>query len=218
MQIDLNQIVFGNPSLEQAESLKSTNFLDKLFSTLTAYTFPKNDSEAAKAELNYVSGQVVSTLKDSPTKLESYLDYDTQAFLYIQDIVARYYQIVDTDMEVIGTILADINPLIFKLKNHFNRPRPYQLAHYHGIKLYPFRINDSGSASFPSAKSFQSRVICEVIGNYYPEAYEELMALHEDIANSRVSIGVHYPSDVDAGIFGAELVLRDKEFLLKYKI
>ena len=64
----------------------------------------------------------------------------------------------------IRNIYDDIYPLILKLKYKYQRPRPYQLAQYYKLKLFPLRSNSVGTPSFPSGHTIQSQLILGVLG------------------------------------------------------
>jgi len=59
---------------------------------------------------------------------------------------------------------------------------------------------------------------CEVLGNIYPQYYQSLQNLAEDISNSRLYLGLHYQSDIDFSKYCAELVLNHPDFIKKYKL
>jgi hypothetical protein len=120
--------------------------------------------------------------------------------------------------ELVTSIIEDTKPLLLRLKFHFQRPRPYQLAEYYKLKLFPYSSHSDKSPSFPSGHAFEGRILTEVIGNRYPELYSLMVNLFQDICYSRVYLGLHYQSDIDVAIFCAEKVLDCKEFKKKYKL
>jgi hypothetical protein len=61
-------------------------------------------------------------------------------------------------------------------------------------------------------------VILNVIGNKYPTEYQYCKELIEDIAYSRIFLGVHYPSDNDGGREIGKAILKHPEFTKKYGI
>ena len=107
---------------------------------------------------------------------------------------------------------------MFKLKIHFNRPRPFQLANYYQLKLFPFDSYSSNSASFPSGHTVQAFVILNVIANNHPTHYKFCKELIEDIANSRIYLGIHFPTDNDFAKEVGDKILKNKEFSKKYGI
>ncbi len=215
--MNLDEIGYGNPTVQNLKIINTETYLDKAFSDLTSFSFPKNGSDATKEELNHICRMVDFAKKDERL-LKGCAEYD-------KDVKRTYFKVMvdngaDSNkmIEVLEQIENDTLPLLMKLKFFFQRPRPFQLAYYYKLKLMPFKSVSSDSPSFPSGHAYQSKLFSEVLGNHYPEMYGILKQLHEDICLSRVAMGLHYQSDIDVGIFAAEVVLRQKEFAIKYKI
>ena len=53
--------------------------------------------------------------------------------------------------------------------------------------------------SYPSNHTAVGYVVAGVLAKKYPQHEKELLKIAEDNANSRVSLGVHFVSDVEAG-------------------
>lgn len=215
--MNLDEIGYGTPTIQNLKIINKETYLDGAFSDLTSFTFPKNGSDATKEELNHVCRMLELTKRDEGM-LKRYVFYD-------RDIKSIYFKTMigngaDSQrmIELLESVESDTLPLLMKLKFFFQRPRPFQLAYYHKLKLMPYKSISSDSPSFPSGHAYQSKLFFEVLGNHYPEMYGVLKELHEDICQSRVGLGLHYQSDIDVGIFAAEVVLRKKEFAIKYKI
>ena len=177
---------------------------------------PDNDSELTKEELNEVV-EGISLLEDSENELflKRYNSYDRSL---IQTLTTIFKQKGVDVQEVCEEIYHDINPLIAKLKVHFNRPRPYQLANYYKLKLFPFDSFSANSASFPSGHTVQSYVMLNVIGSMYPTHYKFCKQIIDDVAESRINLGLHYQSDNDFAKEVGENILKHKEFAKKYSI
>ena len=154
-------------------------------------------------------------LDENKDYLKRYLSYDRSL---LQSVISIFKQ-KGIDVEQLCTeIYNDINPLVAKLKMHFNRPRPYQLANYYKLKLFPYNSYSANSPSYPSGHTIQSYVILNVIGSKYPAEYKFCKTLISDIVDSRVYLGLHFPTDND---FGREIgykILKHKEFAKKYSI
>ena len=118
--------------------------------------------------------------------------------------------------KVVREIHDDIIPLIVKLKFTYNRPRPYQLSFFKGLKLYPFKSATADSPSYPSGHAYQAKIYAEVLGNIYPKFYKALNDLANDIAWSRLYLGVHYPTDTEFALYMADIVLKHPEFRKKF--
>lgn len=215
--MNLDLITYGNPTQEQLVFLQKETFCDSLFDELSKYTFPKNSSEATIEELN----TIVENIKGVSGKdyfLNRYKAYDRSLKKSFTDLILKDVEDRDAILSTIAQIFEDTNPLLIKLKYYHQRPRPYQLAQYYKLKLFPYESHSANSPSFPSGHAFQSRLITEVIGNLYPQTYALMQKVFMDICYSRVYMGLHYDSDIDVGVFCADKVLALKEFKEKYKL
>jgi hypothetical protein len=214
--MNLNQVTYGNPTQKTKELLSKKGLVDDLFEKLKNTEMPLNDSELTKEELNEVAEGIL-LLEDAENEhfLKRYKSYDRSL---IQTIVSIFKQKGIDVEDVFEEILSDINPLIAKLKTHFNRPRPYQLANYYQLKLFPFDSFSSNSASFPSGHAVQAYVFMNVIGNLNPHLYKFSKSIIDDVFESRINLGLHYSSDIDFSKEVGEKILKHKQFSKKYGI
>ena len=88
----------------------------------------------------------------------------------------------------------DVDIHVLKLKMEYARPRPYEITD----KLKA-ETDTSKSPSFPSGHAVEGYVFAKVLGNKYPKKQKELNSMAEKIAMSRVQMGLHFPSDIEAG-------------------
>jgi membrane-associated phospholipid phosphatase len=122
-------------------------------------------------------------------------------------------------VDTVSTGVADdVIPLITQLKYHFNRPRPGQLAHYYGINLFPDHSYFTNNPSFPSGHTCLTVVTCNVLGNLYPEMFKKMLPVIKEVMDSRVSLGVHFPSDNDMSMVVAKSILANPEFKANYHL
>ena len=214
--MQLNQVTYGNPTQKILEFLNKKGLVDDLFDSLKKETMPTNNSELTKEELNeIVEGISMLENPDNDYFLKRYKSYDRSL---IQSLVTIFKQKGIDVEQLCLNIKDDINPLIAKLKVHFNRPRPYQLANYYKLKLFPFESFSSDSASFPSGHTVQAFVMLNVIGNMHPIHYKYCKQIIEDISESRKLLGLHYASDNDFAIQVGASILKHKDFAKKYSI
>jgi hypothetical protein len=215
--MNLDEITYGNPNKEQLDSIKQTNYLDVLFEELSTYTFPKNSSDATKEELNHIV-DCIKQIEGDEDYIKRYKTYDAHLKKYFTDGIFKGHENENEIRELVDSVMEDIKPLLIKLKYHFQRPRPNQLAEYYKLKLFPYQSISADSPSFPSGHAYQGRILTEVIGNLYPQTYSFMERVFQDICYSRVYMGLHYQSDVDVAIFCADRVLSNKIFKEKYKL
>jgi hypothetical protein len=215
--MDIDSIRYGNPSHDQIPYLSSSTYADVLFPELTIFTFPKNSSEATIEELNSVVDNL-KTIEGNVEFLKRYSVYDRAMIKYFKDGLIKNGIEENEVNGLVDGVIQDTLPLLTKLKYHFQRPRPYQLAEYYKLKLFPYKSYSANTPSFPSGHAFQAKLLTEVIGNNYPDTYAFMRDLFNDICYSRIYLGLHYQSDIDVGIFCAEKVLELKDFKEKYRL
>jgi hypothetical protein len=215
--MNLDSVKYGNPTQEQLPYLTKDSYLNYLFDDLVPFTFPKNSSEATKEELNQLV-DYIEILNKNENHLKWYRIYDRSLKSYFIEGLKKEGVNEEEAIELIFSIMEDTKPLLMKLKYYFQRPRPYQLAEYYKLKLFPFESKSADSPSFPSGHAFQGKLITEVLGNRYPQLYANMLKVFDDICYSRVYMGLHYQSDIDVAIFCAEKVLTDLTFMEKFKL
>lgn len=212
-----DSITWGNPFQKHLPYLESgTSSLDKFIPQLIKFPFPKNSSKGAREELNELVDNV-NDIKSQPETLERYMSYDVSITKTFAQVIIEQ-NLGEKGIDLVDKLLDDTLPLLVKLKFHFQRPRPYQLAEHYKLNLFPFESRTADSPSYPSGHALQARLICSVLGNHFPEKYQFFESLSKDIEYSRVYLGVHYPSDIDYSLFIAETILRDREFKAKYEL
>lgn len=217
----LNKVTYGNISNDLLDELKIKCLADEVIPILdkkygSQLDFPLNNSEGVKQELNSMVEMVRSVFdKDNSEHLARYKRYDKNL---LQSIISAF-TIKGLDIkELTESINDDISPTIIKLKQKYQRPRPYQLAQYYKLKLFPYNTLSGGSPSYPSGHTLQAYVILNIIGNKYPQAYGFCKKFIDDIAESRVYLGLHFPSDNDASYLIGQEILKLKSITDKYKI
>jgi hypothetical protein len=214
--MNLNQVTFGNPSIEQYSHITKRCMVDTLFEKLKHNSFPLNDSELVKDELNELVDYLsVMDNEDNETYLKRYKSYDRNL---IQVINATFLKKGIETNELCTDVVKDIENLIYKLKYFFQRPRPNQLAQYYKLKLFPYNSYVANTPSYPSGHTVQAFVILTIIGNLHPKEYSFCKEMIDDIAYSRLYMGVHFPSDNDFAKVVGEEILKHPEFAKKYGI
>jgi hypothetical protein len=214
--MEFNDITYGNPTQDQLAFINGTCLVDDLFDTFKDLVIPKNDSELVKDELNEIKDSIDIVLQpENQNYLKRYLAYDRHLIQALSSVFKQ--KNIDVE-ELIIEVVKDIQNLIYRLKFHHQRPRPFQLAQYHKLKLFPYKSHSAHTPSYPSGHTIQAMVILNVIGNKYPTEYQYCKELIEDIAYSRIFLGVHYPSDNDGGREIGKAILKHPEFTKKYGI
>jgi hypothetical protein len=135
---------------------------------------------------------------------ESYLQFCKDSDEDLHDTVsAHLYKLgIDISAELLENFNDEIGLIITSLKLHYNRPRPYQVAYYTEQDLNPFETVTGNSPSYPSGHACQGWFTCLFLAKKYPEKKEQLVRLAKMIENSRIILGIHYPSD---NLFGKKI-------------
>ena len=216
-----NKITYGNISQKHLEILKKKCLADEVIPILdkkygAELDFPKNNSETTKQELNEMVKNINMMSEEGNSEyLARYQKYDKG----LQQSIISLFQSKGIDVkEIVTSVAEDINPTILKLKQKYQRPRPYQLAQFFKLKLFPFDTKTGHSPSYPSGHTIQAYIILNIIGNKHPSSYHFCKQLIEDVANSRVYLGLHYESDNDASFLIGQEILKLKSITDKYKI
>jgi membrane-associated phospholipid phosphatase len=209
----IDEIQYGNPSKEDYHNMTQKSYLDRLLPTLRSYTPPKNSWEKTQKELN----TLIEFGKQVNEKTRKTI-FDTSLVPYINDLFERNGADPEQVRKTTLQITNDVLPIITKLKYTFQRPRPFQLAKYYQVKLFPDYSYFVSSPSYPSGHTTLAAVICEVLGNHYPEAFDIMRSFVSEVAKSRLLLGVHYPSDNTMAFLTAREIVANPEFRIRYKL
>jgi len=210
-------LTYGNPSRNFLPYLKMESYLDSLLPELASYPFPNNNGQDVIDEINQLINYT-NTLSSDEVLQKRYKLYDSDFENYFIDVLFSVGIDRQEVSDTIRQIHDDIAPILVKLKYHFQRVRPYQLSHILSMRLYPFESQTADSPSYPSGHSVQSKLYADVLGNKYPKYYKQLQGLAADISESRLAMGLHYPSDILFSEYVSELCLNHPEFKKKYRL
>jgi len=110
------------------------------------------------------------------------------------------------------TVTPEKNPILFKLlsrahlteqqagrsaKSYFHRVRPYQ--QFNEPTSVPDHENPTDFTSYPSGHTHASWLVGMILTAIDPANTEGIMKVAFELGQSRVIVGFHYQSDVDAG-------------------
>jgi 8-oxo-dGTP pyrophosphatase MutT (NUDIX family) len=109
------------------------------------------------------------------------------------------------------------SPVLLRLKEFYNRPRPHEAAKQLGMLITPIASTAalysdySGheddkryTGSYPGGHAMQSRFIAKMLSLKYPQLETQLLEIADLIADTRLALGVHFKSDNDYGKLLAE--------------
>ena len=208
----MKDLVYGNLPKENLKFLKMNNVFTKYFDEFSNIDIP--DYSATTEEIQIIINKMKSL--DSSSNKEK-----VQKFIFECDTDLTF--VLKSNLKKIGIpfneeyikylveVGEQVGGLIMQLKDHYQRPRPYQLAWYSKQNLHPHETISGQSPSFPSGHATQGKFLSLLITQHYPEKAIELRKMSENISESRILLGVHYPSDNKAGERIAKSLFAKKE-------
>jgi hypothetical protein len=210
---DLNDISYGNMSYENRSFIKKESVFNQYFEEFKLAQFPKNSSSEVQYELKSILDDFNKVQKSN--KSQYYKVIDRALYNVFQRFLASTKITNETNIAQVMAFIEKVNlqlaPLILKLKEYYQRPRPYQLAPYYNIDLYPHQSLTALSPSYPSGHTLTAYFICGLISEVVPNKIRQLESFAEDVAASRIGLGLHYPSDNKFSIGIAEILITKKE-------
>ncbi len=100
-------------------------------------------------------------------------------------------------------------------KGVWNRPRPFVVS----TEIHPLGDKPDGS-SYPSGASTVNYLTAIILANMVPEKRVPLYARGREFGDDRVVLGVHFPSDVEAGRLAATglavKLMEDAAFMMEF--
>ncbi len=105
--------------------------------------------------------------------------------------------------EFFKNIKPEIKSVIDPTKHHWNRKRPYEVDS--SLTLG----KPEASSSYPSGHSTVGTVQAFLLAELFPDKREEILKIGREIGWSRVVIGKHFPSDVQAGRVLGQAIARE---------
>jgi len=176
--------------------------------------FDENDSKEVKNELNKVLTQHnnYKEHKDIERKLKAISQQDNDfldSFVELTNVLDMWQKKknkINLTKDKLKDLNKDTRTIVLRLKMKYNRPRPKDLTEYHNIKMTPEDLKTSNTPSYPSGHAFQAHLIAKVLSKKFPDYEKRFMSLANEIASNRVTAGVHFPSDSEAGILLADKV------------
>jgi len=197
---EADKIVYGNQPKDLQKFADDKNdpiknwFIEKgLVDTIVKET-PLNSGSQTRKDLDTI---VEKMSKATPEDLAfaRYIDDEANIPKAFIDLLGKYGHKVFEEEHLF--VEAQSDAILFYLKDVINRPRPYQLAYYYKIDLYPLIRTTAMTASYPSGHALAGIMMSEHYAKLYPDASVELKELGNKIANSRELTGIHYPSDTE---------------------
>jgi hypothetical protein len=206
------ELHYGNISEEYLHFLDVDNVFTKSFKKYALVPYPNyldSSDEIEKiitARNNAIQSKNWESIKNFCEQWDDDLIKAFSYWLKKMDIPTN-----EEYLEYLAKVSDEIGALIMQLKNHYNRARPFQVAYYTSQKLHPMETMSGNTPAYPSGHATQGYFLCSIIAHHYEEKKDEIMQLADRIAESRIIMGVHYPSDNEFGIQIAKDFVENEE-------
>lgn len=203
---------YGNLTQEQKQIADSKCLYDSVVNQpkWLKGKYPEADSIEMLTELQVVE-EYMSKVSEADLKYSKQIDENLWGF-YCAQLKAKSR---DGLANQILRIIKAIAPAIMRLKDSNQRPRPYQVALYLDVTLHPHKTVSGNSPSWPSGHSCQARMLTLCLSEMYPDLHDDLIAIENMVHNSRLIMGVHYPSDLQAGADLADEMFDNEQLTTK---
>ena len=211
--IQIDQLVYGSPTMEQSDLMKKKgkSLIALLKSEKAEYFFnkpyPANVSIEVKRELEELQKRTENISKQD---LEFAKISEKDHYQYWVDFL--YSNGISITRKFLDGITDNTDGLIYTLKYHYNRPRPFQLGVYHRVPVNQTITTSANSPAFPSGHAFEAKLFGLILSEKYPHAKIKINDFAVRHAESRLNAGIHYRSDMEFGYELAEWVFSTKSF------
>lgn len=152
---------------------------------------PPNDGDSL-VELEYLKRRMKNI---STEELEFARRSEKKEVLMYVDLAESIGLSLQRDF--IDDVFDFVNPLLFHLKEHHDRGRPFQLAKKYGIEFHVLIDHTANHPSYPSGHCYDARIIQHIFTEIRPIKKDEIREFCDKMASSRLDVGLHYPSDND---------------------
>jgi acid phosphatase (class A) len=210
-----------------------THYATKPLDAFRKYEMPANSSKRTRAELDYLlelqrtrtPEELAWSLKIAgiyydPTVInpaDKKFAANRDNLFYLGRHLGSWYgrENLPQTSELLSKVIHDSMVYMVEFKLKYARPRPYTLE----PKLKVEQPLPHGA--FPSGHSFGSYVNAELLARLAPDRRADLMNSAQEFAWSRELLGVHYPSDSQAGRLWAEdfvkFLFENKQFVKDFE-
>lgn len=194
--------------------------------------FPANSSKQTKAEIEYLL-KLQATAR-SEEKVKESLEFANVYYnVFVKETDENYAKMqsnlfhmgrqinwftpdkLPKTAKLMTKLWSDATYYFWALKFKYNRIRPYKLD------SRIVNLNNTNFQAYPSGHASASYVAAYIFQELFPEKKDLFVKNAFDMAYSREIIGVHYPSDSEAGrIFARQFVnelLKNEKFIKEFE-
>jgi hypothetical protein len=176
--------------------------------------FPKAPSLGSPTDLTDLA--IILSIQSSRTPeqiAEAKLDSQYSIKLMTDVIDPSFPTSYPATFALLEHVNADEVFIMRKLKKQNGRLRPYV---QHPTLVIP--VVSAKEFSYPSGHSSGAELQARLLGKLFPAKAEDLLRRARQIADSRVVAGVHYASDITAGLTLGDILFNELESNPKFRI
>jgi len=199
---EINEIKYeGQPREKEVEEMKKDTPLITIDWTNLLPPPPENTSDSTRLDLAEIQ-RVTRNLSKEEFDLVMMADKEPS------DLFMPYLKrnSLSYPKELIDLVLDNIYPVWLKVKYHYRRPRPFQLAPHLGFIISVIQTKTHQTPAYPSGHQTEAATIAEVLSSVYPEHKAKFYEIGAMVGRARVLQGVHYQSDNDAAMIMTRLL------------
>tara|TARA_Y100001963_G_scaffold141821_1_gene210548 strand:- start:412 stop:1083 length:672 start_codon:yes stop_codon:yes gene_type:complete len=195
--INIDSMVYASSMSEDHKDRISKNH--DLFPSFSLETIPvdpppMNSSEETTRELALLGER---TLSATTGEMETFSVLDAHFTDEYMEVFDKLH--IEYDPTELIEMTKQVGRIVLEVKYHFNRPRPFQLAGHHGIELSSAATESAQTPAYPSGHATQSMFLSLYYADRNPQHEDVIMSLANQVAESRIVSGLHYPTDNEAG-------------------
>jgi len=157
------------------------------------FSIDKYKSMKPPANNSFQTMQEVKEINSIPLDKAAVRKYDNIQKVF-NDIAVKN-KLKNFDLKLVDDLVRKSSPIIKKLKNHFNRPRPISMAKNLNISMDYYKLSSMNTPSYPSGHSVQGILIGRILSDKHPHLEKEFMNAGKKISYSRRIAKGHYKSD-----------------------
>lgn len=201
MTISTSELPYGKLTKTQLRFIEehSTDIFNVTFEELPRAPYPDSEEEL-RQEITLLRNASRYNLLD--TEEMSLADTNLLEVFYcaLNEVGLEFPEWTKSYVQALGT-------MTLKLKQEFQRPRPYQVAQLLDMDFEPEDTKSGHSPSYPSGHAVQATALALA----FAQEFGPLLPwgdIAKKISYSRVQLGVHYPSDLAYGELIGDFLFR----------
>lgn len=188
-------IQYGKLSSSDEKKINFNNdilkFLNKVGGLKDLENIPFPSDEETKDEIDYLKDRM-NNISDEEYDFAKKAEKDEQG-MYVD--FANNVLGLNIEKSFIKKIFDKTNPVLFYLKKHYNRGRPNQYANAFGIDFDVPIDHSAHHPAYPSGHAFDSYLMEHIFSKMNPDKKQEIQDFTKKMRESRLDVGLHFPSD-----------------------